>query len=142
MDQIDVYRQIRRKRNTRICGRVEQPFSTVGSAASSFGLDCNDYHYREIAKNEAILILTALLWKDMAYGSKIMGFQQARELAKRFINQDGNRSKIYTNSDWSNNEEGEYVLRSWSPGSGATFNAGIIILSPDSVACVWIEDED
>lgn len=142
MDRIEVYRQIRCKRISSICGRIEETFTTVGSAASSFGLDRNDHHYREIAKNEAILILTALLWRDMAYGSEIMGYKQAKELATRFIKQEDIWSKIYTNSEWSSNKDGEYVLRSWSPGSGATFNAGIIVLSPDSVACVWIEDED
>jgi len=78
----------------------------------------------------------------MAYGSKIMCYEQAKVLANKFIKQNDIRSKIYTNSEWSNSIDGEYVLRSWSPGSSATFNAGIIILSPDSAACLWVEDED
>ena len=139
---IDIYAQIKIKRGASICERKEKGFSSVGAAAASFGLKGDDGCYREIQRYEALRILTAVLWKDMAYGSQIMGYDFAKKLAAAFLAQNTDTSDIYTNSEWSTEEDGEYILSTWSPGTDATFNVGIILLFQNSVACVWVEDED
>ncbi len=139
---VELYHLIKRKRGALICERKEGYFSSVGAAAASFGLHGDDSCYRKIEPDDAERILTSVLWKGMAYGVELVAYESARALAQGFLAVESLASDFYTNSVWSAAPDGEYLLRSWSPGTDATFNVGIIVLSVDSVACVWVEDED
>jgi hypothetical protein len=95
----------------------------------------------KITSAQAIATVETILWKDLAYNSELMPRATAREHAEYFVNEftDDNTS-TYSNGDWP-----EYHQRSssgWNPMTSATFDAGVIVIHKDYVACLWVEDED
>jgi hypothetical protein len=95
----------------------------------------------EIDDRAAIKIIEAILWKDLAYHAEIMPKEQAGEYARWFIeNFSGPESRFFTNGDW--NDYHQTVSNSWYAFTDATFDAGVIVVSPQYAICLWVEDED
>ena len=55
-----------------ISGCVERPSASAGAAAADFGLSGKAAVYREVPADEAVLLLAAVLHRDMAYDQQIM----------------------------------------------------------------------
>lgn len=116
------------------CGYLPDAADLQG-VASFFSLSQDSSNYRQIAKSEALKILTRVLHRDMAYESEIMPIQSAAELSTLFLkNFEEKSATFFTNID---NSTG-----AWNPVTQATFDAGIIAISQTESACLWIEDED
>jgi hypothetical protein len=128
------------------CGYVSSA-SSLPDTASSFSLSPDISKYRKVCKAEALEILTRLLHKDMAYNSEVMPVETARELSVSFIEGfDDASATFFTNIDFSG--EGKklgndcWAGPNWNPVTDATFDAGIMAISPGRCGCLWIEDED
>ncbi len=85
----------------------------------------------------ALSILTALLWKDMAYEGECMPREQAEAFSNAIIDENCDiHSRYFSNGNWA-------LQESWNPLTNATFDAGIIISSGGRLYfCIWFEDED
>ncbi len=95
----------------------------------------------EIEVGFAVNVLKAILWKDLAYGTALMSEAQAESYAQQFISEYATvESKIYTNGNWAIYRNSNSF--SFSGLTESTFDAGIIIVNKEFVACLWVEDED
>ena len=144
---MSVVNEIKNKRTAGVtrCGYLAQagPLSEV---VNFFSLSADPANYRQVAKAEAIEILTRILHKDMAYDSEIMPRQIAAELSASFLQDFADDSTVFfTNIDYSREGEISQDTRigpSWNPVTNATFDAGVIAISETRSACLWVEDED
>jgi hypothetical protein len=121
-------------------GSVEDPLAAakwLGLTDPELALDAIDF---ERATETAVAILV----RDLAYEAELMPEAKARELVGRFLDQCGAEepgTRFFTNvSD-------EFLVpgrMSWSFSSAtsATFDAGILVLTPSRMGCLWVSDED
>jgi hypothetical protein len=95
----------------------------------------------ERERGVAVNVLQSILWKGLAFGTVLMSEAESASYAEQFINEYANEeSKIYTNGNW-------VIYRStnsfsFSGLTDATFDAGVIIVNKEHVACLWVEEED
>lgn len=122
-----------------ISGCVERPSASAGAAAADFGLSGKAAVYREVPADEAVLLLAAVLHRDMAYDQQIMPAARALDLAKDFVGSfPRDPTRFFTNGTFGRKQEAP----SWSPATDATFDTGVIVLSSGMTACLWFQDED
>jgi hypothetical protein len=145
---VNVVELIKTKRTSGVvhCGYLSD-CDSLPAAASSFSLSPDPSNYREIAKTEALQILTRILHKDMAYNSELMPQSLAGELAGSFLHGFEDKSaQFFTNIDysWEGRKLGEktWAGPDWKPATSATFDAGVIAVAGNNAACLWVEDED
>jgi hypothetical protein len=102
-----------------------------------FGLIADSALLVEHSRETALSILTALLWKDMAYENACMTEAEAKKMAEEIISQNEfEGSKYYSNGNCVKRE-------SWNPLTDATFDAGLIITGCNHIYfCIWFQDED
>ena len=102
-----------------------------------FGLFADSSLLFEHSREAALSILTALLWKEMAYDNACMSEAEAKEMAEEIISQnESEESKYYSNGNGIKRE-------SWNPLTDATFDAGLIITGCNHIHfCIWFQDED
>jgi hypothetical protein len=138
-----VGRKIEAKRAGTLVARVEPRSETdVGSAARAFGLEDDAEAFREVSREDAELVLTNVMHKDMAYSSEIMPRESAQELARLFLAEAGTQgARYFTNGSWEQVHK-EYNGVNWNPLTDATFDTGVLVLSPERTACAWFVDED
>jgi hypothetical protein len=116
--------------------------SDVGSVASSFGLSAEADCYHTIDRAEAVRAVAAILHRDLAYGIELMPLETAQDLAQRFVQIfAAHESQFYTNGDWGRVTDPRAGV-SWRPATDATFDGGVLVLSPELAGCVWCCDED
>lgn len=115
--------------------------ASVTDVASSFGLMNSPECYEEIDAAEAAKVLESVLHKDMAYKVEIMPISLARELSEAFVAvfADSN-PRFFTNGEWGR-PMGTLGV-GWTPVTSATFDTGVLVVSDQSVGCVWCMDED
>jgi hypothetical protein len=131
----------------RDAGKIRIGFCRVGpidSVLSTFGLS-NEYGETilEVDRPTALVILTGLLLKDMAYGIQLMAPNEANSIADDFFSyfpEDG--SRYYTNGRWDNYFVGMSSGYSFVPMTEQTFDGGVIVISEKIAGCIWFEDED
>jgi hypothetical protein len=122
---------------------VERHFTRVEDAASEFGLVADADIYDEVSLEEAVAVLTSLMHKDMAYGVELVPIEQARELARSFINHfPADTTRYFTNGTYGKPSANKNFGASWTPATDATFDSGVLVLSSALTACVWCMDED
>ena len=115
----------------------------VKEVAYRFGLTPESEIYFEVGFEDAKLTLTHLLHKDMAYEHEIMPLAQASILAAEFLAEfSSEEARYFTNSDWPAWLANPGSGRSWAPATDATFDSGILIITPTRVGCAWFMDED
>jgi hypothetical protein len=125
-----------------ICG------ATAGAAsapelAANFGLSVKPEIYREVDAATARDILTGILHRDLAYGTRVISLAKAEELAGAFMERfDKPETRFFTNGEFKRDAGAGLVLAGWNPATTATFDTGILALSPTDSACVWVVDED
>lgn len=129
----------RRRVGKSICGAKLADVQTVGEAASIFGLNAQDETYDEIGEERALAVLKTVLHKDLAYNGELMPEQEAMQFAREFIKQfDDSPMRLFTNGDF----DIDPTRASWSAATDATFDTGVLVLTPHAVGCLWFMDED
>ena len=127
-----------------ICGTVAEADSPTALAAA-FGLSDKASCYRDTEPAMARSILTGVLHRDLAYGTRLMSLSRAEELAAAFVKAfDKPKSRFFTNGQFKDDAGVGLVLAGWNPATTSTFDTGILVLaSPGSPsACLWVADED
>lgn len=106
-----------------------------------FGLKSDPDCLEEVDQAKAIHVVTALLWKDLAYGTELMPKDRAISYAQEFVRGHAEaNSRFYTNGRWHFYHERSGA--DWAPFTSATFDGGILIVSDRDAACFWAEQED
>ena len=96
---------------------------------------------------EAVWVLTRVLWGDLCYNTSIMSRDEALALAGRFTSLFGQDTKFLTNRcRWRKRvvplpDPIDY-LDGWVPITQATCDTGVIVVSPQRVGMLWVQDED
>lgn len=127
------------------CGVSAHPAASLVELAVQFGLAADAASYREIDAQSARRLAELLLHYDLAYNAEVMPTARAAELADRFFNQFGaNGVRFYSNGTFHEAREGKLTWPgvSWNPVTAATFDTGVLVLTPQSAGCLWVEDED
>lgn len=95
----------------------------------------------EINKAQAEVSVAVLMWRDLAYNDESMHLDEANKIAREFVEFYATKdSKFYSNGDWHLYHQEE--SSQWSPMTDATFDGGVVIVSPSTAICFWVEDED
>ena len=109
----------------------------IGTIAARLGLADDDEIYIGISEAEAARILKHLLGADLAYGAAL-NFDR-RALAEVVSG--------YEDATWFTNLVSHDGYKDFSAGSanaatGASYDAGIIIVAGNVAVGIWVEDED
>jgi len=125
----------------RCCSTQPDRNERLANILLRFGLKSEEHALHVVKRIHAAKILAHLLWKDLAYHSETMPFDIATDLARMFV-EDHSESgtKFYVNADWSRYHQMRAF--SWSGLTDATFDGGVIAITPTIASCVWVEDED
>jgi hypothetical protein len=116
---------------------------TLEDAAGHFGLFPERTHYFKIDAAEAQAVLVAVLSREMAYDSDLVPRDEAQVLAAAFVGQFAEESaSYYTNGDYGKPKTTPGVGPGWNPVTDATFDTGVLVVSPTRIACAWFMDED
>lgn len=140
---MDITERIKQKRGQdTIAGILPGAASaTVADVASSFGLLDSPEHYEEIDAVEAAKVIENVLHRDMAYKNEIMPISLARELSGEFFAMfAGTDARFFTNGEWGRSLGAHGI--GWTPVTSATFDTGVLVVSDQTVGCVWCMDED
>jgi hypothetical protein len=72
-----------------------------------------------------------------------MSAAQANTLAHEFVGQFSDEcARFYTNGSYGCSRVGVKSLSDWSPATEATFDSGILVVTPTRIGCAWFMDED
>jgi|KBSSwiStaDraftv2_1062776.scaffolds.fasta_scaffold76394_3 hypothetical protein len=127
--------EIRRARwvgHTR-CDVIEGRINLI-EAARAFNLADDDTVYRSVGAEEACALAIHLLHTGLAHPGEIMSVERATELWREFIGLfAGQDVQLLTNTLHSTR---------WTPATDATFDMGLLVIAPNKVGCLWIEEED
>ncbi|MBQ0946611.1 hypothetical protein KAK07_25015 [Ideonella sp. 4Y16] len=122
---------------------LEEAFASPELAALAFGLKGEPAIYSEVSPKEAACVLRSVIHRDMAYEIELVPLGQAEELAAKFLQAVGTvGARYFTNGTFGLPRQSPHVGASWSPATEATFDTGILVLTPERTACLWFEDED
>ena len=132
---MDVCQQIvdARQTGTVRCRILAQPLASVDETAAAF--DLAPIAFLEVDEAAARRIVQDVLGRDLAHDGSTMDSATAEDLTVRFFSYFASSScRYFTNRCLDG--------RTWVPATAATFDAGVIILAPHQVGCIWVEDED
>jgi hypothetical protein len=114
----------------------------LDDALTQLGLLRTQAHLTEIPWTLAKQIITKILWKDLAYNVELMPKKTASHYTEQLMvmlySED---CKLYTNGEWAKDGE-DITLSIWNQLTDATFDSGVLFVSPHACSCVWVEDED
>ncbi len=118
-------------------GAVSDWSGDLNRVLSKFGLTPDAALLVEHDRAGATSILTALLWKDMAYETPNTTEAKAGAMAESILSSYANTdSRYYSNGNWAKRE-------SWNPLTESTFDAGLIVTAGKNLYfCIWFQDED
>lgn len=103
---------------------------------------------REIDLPKAEKILISFMHREMAYDCRCIPLLEARQLAQRFLGVfTSEETHFFTNAsfkEWVDPDSGCPFLKisSWNSLTDATFETGVIAISPAVQGIFWFEDED
>jgi hypothetical protein len=120
---------------------------TLERVAQAFSLNSTASLYLEVDREAAHTLIRELLHRDLAYGTVLMPFERAVALADRFLAETTQGSSHYfTNviafATPTPSGPKVQVGPSWNPATEATFDMGVMVVTPHGSACFWVEDED
>ena len=142
---MDLFETIKKERAGRvICGTTDITDSPT-TLAAAFGLSDKPACYRDTDAAMARAIVTGILHRDLAYGTRLMSLSRAEELAAEFIKTfDKPQSRFFTNGQFKEDAGVGLVLAGWNPATTSTFDTGVLVLAPSGApsACLWVADED
>jgi hypothetical protein len=142
----DLVEEIRTRRNEGLvrCGSSKE--TLLQSALRAFGLVADGSGYREISAEEAREVLVSVLHHDLAYDSVMMSVDEAKSLAEFFFKGAPTDSQFFTNASFrpgdTERTKETVSIAGWTPATKATFDTGIVVISSQGAAFVWVEDED
>lgn len=117
--------------------RVDAAFAAPEDAARRFGLSAAPGTYVEITPDRAVEVLTTALHEDLAYGVEIVPLDRAAALARRVVAAHTDvGTRFYTNGTLGTKSP------SWTPATDATFDIGVLVLTPTISVVLWFQDED
>jgi hypothetical protein len=131
-------------------GDAELVQKVVDAFVAEMGCTGLSTNWLEIDRPEAHWVLTHVLWADLAYSAAIMTRDEAMTLAGRFqwffMDTIYEGCRYYTNSTWTHRmvplpDPTDCLDGSW-PITDASFDAGVIIVSPERIGMLWVKDED
>lgn len=111
------------------------------------GLNTARDRYHEIDRDTARLYLIRIFYADLAYDHPEMSLDRATALTDAFLAEFRTAtSQFYSNGNANSPSErslpGVVQLRSWNRVGTATFDWGVVVVSPERSGCVWAGDED
>ncbi|MGJ7614145.1 MULTISPECIES: hypothetical protein [unclassified Variovorax] len=108
----------------------------------SFGLEPQADALSEVTREVAAACISALLWRDMAYSStEFMPKQKAEGYAQGFLEEyAAEGARFFTNGRWDQFHGSSGFP--YSPLTGATFSAVVLVACPGVATCLLVEDED
>ncbi len=137
-------------RRYRTCGQVHviiKPFSqfspngdiyaALDNIAVSNGFLPLGTCWREISRSLAAKLLRRILHRGLAYGTKMMTAYRAETLAARFLALTDSPNRHFTNGTFEQPRDA-----GWTPLTNATFDTGVLSVSSQRFALLWVEDED
>ncbi len=101
---------------------------------SSLGAD-----WKQINRQEAQNIISFVMKKDLAYSHILMTLQESEEISQKFFDFFPGNCSFLTNASFMNNYSG---MTAWNSITDATFDTGIVIVSPNRIGILWAKDED
>lgn len=120
------------------CSVASEFTGNISRLLGKFGLVPDESLLVEHNRDSALEILTALLWKDMAYDGECMPKQEAESLALQVLSEhEGPGCRYFSNGNVAKGE-------SWNPLTESTFDAGLLITDAlnQKHFCIWFQDED
>ncbi|WP_053844382.1 hypothetical protein [Paracidovorax avenae] len=110
----------------------------------SFGLQPDAGALSAVTREVAAACISALLWRDMAYGVELMPRERAAAHANRFLEEcAAEGATFFTNGRWDlYHDGGGGDPSTWSPLTSATFSAAVLVVCPAVATCLLVEDED
>lgn len=128
------------------CGLSLRRSQTVSGLAREFGLRDDPRYYDEINALDANYLIWLVLHRDLAYNAEIMPAARAADLRNRFLAQFNPATRYFTNGTWHlppiTRPDGVIQGASWQSVTDATFDTGVLAISPKCSGCLWVEDED
>lgn len=135
--------------------KTEEPARARADAfVASLGLTPIGEHWLSRSRSEAKRYICRILEGDMAGGRMMLPAESSR-LATSFLgffhghyDSDDYGLEYFTNGFFTNGDLMDDRRVGWSCGWGgarvtdATFDSGIIVVSPDTMGMIWVEDED
>ena len=111
------------------------------------GMKADRHLFHEIDRETACRYLTRILYADLAYDCPEMSIEEASQLANGFLAEFPRAgSRYYSNGTASGPSTeglpGVVRLQSWNQVGNATFDWGVLVVSPMRSGCVWAMDED
>jgi len=128
----------RKAGEVRLC-LVRECAGDISRAMSKLGLKSDASLLVELRREQAVAVLTELLWKDQAYGHECMPQAAAASLAEQVISAHEDASSRY----FSNRNISTTNTSGWTALTESTFDSGVIVsASSGKYFCIWFEDED
>ena len=133
-----------RKAGRTTCRITERPASSQNKSVKamadefveSLGFAASGARWKEINAAQAQNIAVIVLHRDMAYRSKAMTSERAKNLGEQFLS-------AFENAQFLTNSVTEAdAIKAWNSITEATFDAGIVCISPTHLGILWVEDED
>lgn len=113
-----------------------------GARLRDFGYqDIPDDMWVRVNRGEALKIIVHCLTQDLAYGSKVMSQEQARELGEAFLSNFDEDARFLTNSRHFRDDSRGSAFN-WKPISGSAIDTGIVVDAGGLAGILWVEDED
>jgi len=94
--------------------------------------------WREINRTTASALAQHVLYRDLAYQSRLMEQKTAAFIAEKFLA----LFSPYTCRFLTNGSINEHNMLGWDPISDSTFDHGIVVFDEKNIGMVWVEDED
>ncbi|HLH21211.1 MAG TPA: hypothetical protein VK066_01710 [Chloroflexota bacterium] len=102
-------------------------------------------HWLEIDRQEALWVLTRVLWGDICYDVSIMTRDEALNLAARFTSL-FNDCTFFTNGTWKKRviplPDPVDCLDGFWPITQVTADTGVVAVGADRIGMLWVKDED
>jgi hypothetical protein len=115
--------------------------------AQKCGFETSGRH-DEIDHTMAERILVSFMHREMAYNCRCIPLQEAKQLAQQFLEAfPPEETQFFTNASFEERvdpDNGYALLKisSWNSITDATFETGVIAISPAIQGIFWFEDED
>ncbi|AVS70040.1 hypothetical protein C8247_05990 [Paracidovorax avenae] len=117
--------------------------AALAQLLESFGLQPDAGALSEVTREVSAACVSALLWRDMAYGVELMPRERADAHAHRFLEECAvEGATFFTNGRWDLYHDGGGGTSAWSPLTSATFSAAVLVVCPAVATCLLVEDED
>lgn len=126
------------------CGISCSPCPPLEGLARDFNLRDDPSAFQEIDEQSARTLAWLILHRDLAYGVEPGA---CVHLANEFLDHFGGSSaRYFTNGLVPRSCEpgmtGSESGTGWTPVTAATFDTGVLVISPLCSGCLWVEDED